>query len=590
MKLLVKGSAIATVSLFLCSGFAQAADVAQNTASISVQSKVNTIQPVPDIARILPSDTPYMIMVSTKSELWGGLNRFQLFKMIGDWASQYKPKGFDQFNFDYQRDIESKLTDQIGLVFLPKTKSTATIESNFLMVAGIKDPQASEFLLNKLQVNSQGAKVETYKGVKIYKLDTYQTPLPSKTTLSLQKTTAKPHSLKKAQGIAIAALPGYIIAGQSPQPIEQLVDSIESRTNNLANNSKFQQTFQNPQAKNALATLYMNPTTFFPLIQQLAKDPSLPFPVIGADINLKDYNKLGTVNGFMNLQPEGVHFQVNVNQSQFKFISNNQGTILSRMPAATYTTFTGSNLNAKWQILAAGLSTKPEFKKSLGEFRNYVRSMSGLDFDRDIMSWMDGEYGLFLFPTKGGLFSMFSPNSNMGVGLAIETSNHDAAEAALQKLSKFIKSTFNGQLAINTKTVKGQTVTSWDAQGDASKSVFAYSWLDNKTLVVSTGLGAIADLVPKPNVPLTSAYNFTTATNSLPHPNDGYFYVNMGSLMSWVYGLFPLQSQDRNFAIYKQAIGSVYSVSATTATKPDQQEFDILLVLAPDRKKYSLLH
>ncbi len=584
MKLLARGGATATLSLLLCSGFAQAADFSKTSTVVPPAQPEAKTQPVPDIARILPSNTPYTIMLSTKSELWGSLNRFALFKMAGDYSSQFIPKGLNGLNFDYQRDIQSQLGDQVGLVFLPKLgNATVKTESNFVMVASVKNQQTSQSWLNQLKANSQDAKFEDYKGVKILNIKTDSDILQiSNPVLSLNST--KP--IKKAQGFSIAALPGYIVAGETNQPIEQLIDSIQTNTDNLAENPKFQQTYQNPQATNALVSVYVNPTTFLPLAQDLAKDPSLPFPIIGAEnFNSKEYQKLGTINGFVTSQPEGLRVQFNVHQSQSQFPhrSQNKGAIVSRLPAATYTSLTGEDLNTKWQILTTALNTKPEYKKGLGEFRQYVRSTTGLDFDRDVMSWMNGEYAFFFFPTKGGLFKLFNPNSNMGIGLAVETNNHTAADASLKKLSNFIKSMSKGQIEVNTHTLKGKTVTSWDVPGGSANSLFAYSWLDDKTLIVSSGLGAIADLVPQPNVSLPAAYNFTTATNSLPHPNEGYFYMNMGSLMSWVYGFFPSQSNDKNYADLKQAIGSVYSISSTTTTKPDQEQLDFLLVLAPNR-------
>ncbi|MEO1560265.1 MAG: DUF3352 domain-containing protein [Cyanobacteria bacterium J06632_19] len=139
---------------------------------------------------------------------------------------------------------------------------------------------------------------------------------------------------------------------------------------------------------------------------------------------------------------------------------------------------------------------------------------------------------------------------------------------------------------MDTDAIKNQAVTSWDAEGDSAKSLLAYSWVDDNTLILTTGYGAIADLVPQPYVALPSAYNFNTATISLPSPNSGYFYMNMGSLLSWIYGFVPQEySNNLYFNMFKQAIGSVYSVSATTSSHVDREQADFLIVLAPVRKK-----
>ncbi|MEO0971258.1 MAG: hypothetical protein AAFX80_23830, partial [Cyanobacteria bacterium J06639_18] len=84
---------------------------------------------------------------------------------------------------------------------------------------------------------------------------------------------------------------------------------------------------------------------------------------------------------------------------------------------------------------------------------------------------------------------------------------------------------------------------------------------------------------------LPSAYNFKTATNSFPHPNQGYFYMNMGSVLSWVYGFVPAEFNSPYFQMFKKGIGSIYSISSSSSTTAEQEQFDTLIVLAPVRKE-----
>lgn len=90
----------------------------------------------------------------------------------------------------------------------------------------------------------------------------------------------------------------------------------------------------------------------------------------------------------------------------------------------------------------------------------------------------------------------------MGIGIAVETSDRTAAETTLKKLENLIASVSKGEVKITQKSIKNQPVTNWDIDGDAAQSLLAYSWVDDKTLIVTTGYGAIADLVPQPYVPL----------------------------------------------------------------------------------------
>jgi hypothetical protein len=549
----------------------------------------------PIIANVLPDDTPLVGLINTKKATWANLSRFQLFQTAFTAAAQFLPS---TLQLDYAKDIESWLGDQVAVAFMPKVGSTtATIDTNFLMLAPVKDETRLQLLLNKLKEDTPRVKVRQYKGITILELQAPQAePFTNKLPLSLQKLKSssvpelvKPNWLTKNRGIAIATLPGYVVSGITAKPIEQLIDATQSNAT-LAKNPQFQKTIQHSQSDKVLFTLYENLATFLPLISDISKDPSLPFPVLGVDaLNLEQLNKYGSVNGFLTLQPEGLRFQANAyhqtsKSKQGKVNLQKTETILDRMPGATYSAFTGRNLSQQWQQITKGLTTKPQLKDMLETLRSFVRSSTRLDLEQDILGWMDGEYGFFLFPTKGGLFKLVGPNFNLGIGLAVQTSDRTAAETTLKKLDEFAKSFSGGGVKINTHTIKGQTVTSWDVGGDSSQSLLAYSWVNKNTAIVTTGFGAIADLVPQPYILLPTTYNFTTATNSLPYPNQGYFYVNMGSLLSWFYNFLPSIFNDPSFQPWKQAIGSVYSISATTSIRPDREQFDILLVLAPTRK------
>ena len=339
--------------------------------------------------------------------------------------------------------------------------------------------------------------------------------------------------------------------------------------------------------------MYQDPSGYLTFVKEIIKDPSLGLPNFDLDNiisseQLKQYKSIGS---FLTVQKEGVRFQLNTYPSS-TFNRNNLAaniktqTILSRMPAATYTAVNGKNLDRRWQTIARVLSSQKEFENGLKMFRGFIRSNTGLDFERDIINWMDGEFAFFMFPTKGGFFQSINPNLNMGIGLAVETSDRTAAETTLNKLGNLITSVSKGEVKITQKSIKNQAVTSWDVDGDSAKSLLAYSWVDDKTLILTTGYGAIADLVPQPYVALPSAYNFNTATNSLPNPNTGYFYMNMGSLLSWIYGFVPQEySNNQYFNLFKQGIGSVYSVSATSFSNIEREQFDFLVVLAPVRSK-----
>lgn len=634
MKSLVKVGAIASLNLLCCSSFARAVDVknnldiqsniyqqnvsqntlSQNSIPANLKSRLQSSQTNTQFANFLPKDAPLVAIVDTTSENWRKAGNFQLFNTVWNGISFFIPP---QFKNGYATDIKPWLGEQVAFAFLPKVGSSkVTVDSNFVSLVPVKDEAALQRFLSKLTANGRFNQRQ-YKGITILETKVGKSSKPG---LSPQDSTlppvpespinkaAKPNSLnkpslkvppikrprtRKPTSLVIGVLPGHLAVGYSKQSIERVINTNQQKAATLAQNSQFQKTIKQPETGKPLFSMYQDPVGYITFAKDILKDPNLGLPPIDLDNilsseQLKQYQSLGS---FVMVQKEGIRFQVNAYPSP-EYKENNlvnnikTQTILSRMPAATYSAINGKNLNQRWKAISQILSSQKEFKNAFETFRKLIRINTGLDFDRDIMGWMDGEFALFMYPTKGGFFQAVKPSSDMGIGLAVETTNRTAAETTLNKLGDYIKSVSKGEMKVVKKSIKNQTVTSWDFDGDSEKSLLAYSWVDDNTLILTTGYGAIADLVPQPYLALPSAYNFNTATNSLPSPNSGYFYMNMGSLLSWVYGFVPKQyANNPFFNMFKQAIGSVYSISATTSSQVDREQSDFLIVLAPVRKK-----
>ncbi|MGB6298989.1 MAG: DUF3352 domain-containing protein [Rivularia sp. (in: cyanobacteria)] len=627
MKSLIRVGAIATLNLLCCSSFAQAVDVTnrievesdiyrqnvlKNTLSQNVPpaSLKNRLQPTgknTEFANFLPKDAPLVATIDTSSETWKQAGKFQLFQAAWNGISFLIPP---QFKTGYATDIKPWLGEQIAVAFLPKHDSSqVTVNDNFVSLIPVKDEVALKRFLTKLKAGGN-LNQRQYKGITILETKTGsslqdntippvpKSPINKANKPSIFQKPIKNPGLKKPQvskptSLVIGILPGHLAVGYSNKSIERVINTNRQKAATLAQNPLFHKTIKQPQTGKPLFAMYQDPVGYIDFAKEIIKDPSLGLPTIDLESilsseQLKNYQSLGS---FVTVQKEGIRFQVNAYlspESNRNNLADNIKTqnILSRMPAATYSAVNGKNLNLRWEAISKLLTSQKEFKDGLTTLRGLIRSNTGLDLDRDIISWMDGEFAFFMYPTKGGFFQAMNPSTDMGIGLAVETSNRVAAENTLNKLGNLIASVSKGEVKVAQKSIKNQAVTSWDVGGDSANSLLAYSWVDNNTLVLTTGYGALADLVPQPYIPLDKAYNFNTATNSLPSPNNGYFYMNMGSLLSWVYGFVPQQySNNPYFNIFKQAIGSVYSISATTSNKVDKEQSDFLIVLAPVRKK-----
>ncbi len=113
-----------------------------------------------------------------------------------------------------------------------------------------------------------------------------------------------------------------------------------------------------------------------------------------------------TVDTHLWVAPEGIH-----SQSNFYYttphpelatpLSATTDQLLSQLPAATYLSANSRDIKRQWQALTKAGLKDPSSQWLVDSIRKGVRTATGLDMDKDVISWMDGEYALALFPTTG---------------------------------------------------------------------------------------------------------------------------------------------------------------------------------------------
>ncbi|MBW4690602.1 MAG: DUF3352 domain-containing protein [Lyngbya sp. HA4199-MV5] len=405
-----------------------------------------------------------------------------------------------------------------------------------------------------------------------------------------EPSPAKPQQPK---GLAIALLPGNLAVAAQVETLEDLIDA-RSEREPLSQSPLFQRTLQHPQAGRSLVTSYGEVSAIAKFLWALTKNsPSTAefgLPPM-SESQLTALTKLySTVDSRIWLAPEGIHSQVNfyytTPQPQMATrVVPDANQILSRLPSATYLSASSRNFKQQWKNSLDSAQDDLASQIAITSLRNGFRTATGLDPEKDIIPWMDGEYAFFFFPTRGGFLNYIYPKLNLGVGLIVQTSDRPAAEAALKKLDQFIKKEAKGEVAIVPKQLKGQPIVSWETKDKGKMiSFLSHGWVDAKTLVITTGAQPMADLTPKPYLPLHLNYTFQTATTSFPIPNDGYFYVNMGATLSFFYNLIlPSLSTTESVFVqeFQRIAGSVRSVSYSNSATAEAQRVDSLWVLAP---------
>jgi hypothetical protein len=677
------------------SGFLLTAAIALPIPAVAQSVAPPTAIEPPAATKVLPANTPGLLLVNLTGETWQALNRFSPNPEL----TTLNVPMLDSFlvpalGFSFEQDIQSWLGKQAAIALLPATEGVTTFGEKAVMLVPSTNSDRLQAFIEKLKPKlGQPPTERDYKGIKILEWTTIapanpESPTPSErpadadsprplpvlpapkasaATKQIQSCAspllkceqapeAEIQSAPKSEGfqprnVAIAVVANHLAVAMEAKTLETLID-LQTGEKSLAQNPQFQRTMQHPQFGRSLTVVYGEFAGILKFLTPLLDKPDPltqtllqllpagfdqttsgfdtaqaepqrspappaqprppapparprmppqprpenkpePFDPARLEAIYKDYS---TFDAFTWVEPLGIRSQSNIFYTTPKPELATQSVpnpdqIVRRLPATTYLGVNSRNFKQQWEIALKSLADDPVTQRGIQKAREELRKNAGLDLDKDIIGWMDGEYAVVAFPSKQGLFNTVSPNFDMEFGVMLQTSDRPRAEALLRKLEQLAKSSSpnpSNQPIIVNRSVNGTPVVSWegkDFRRAGNFSVFAYGWIDQDTLLITTGTGAMTALAPKPGLPLDRSFLFKTATESLPTPNDGYFYVNMGASLSWAYALarpfLPTESSYAiGFQLFQTAIGRIRSLSYTSLSTPEKQQVDSLLVLA----------
>jgi hypothetical protein len=234
------------------------------------------------------------------------------------------------------------------------------------------------------------------------------------------------------------------------------------------------------------------------------------------------------------------------------------GKLLSQFPENSLSVFNGSNLNQIWTNTTSILAAEPEFNNSLNMLEGGLQMSSGLDLEKDIFGWMDGEYAFGLIPTQTNVI----PELGFGLGGAMlfETQQSDVAKKTLARLDDLLESSMGTRPT--QMQIRGKTMTQW--REPFSGFTLTYGWLDDNSLMFTVGDRVAESLGTKT---LTKSSKFDTFSKQLPNDNLGYFYLDMKPVSNVFNNLSDYQKQE----IKPEAIELINSLDSIggTSTMPN---------------------
>lgn len=516
-------------------------------------------------ANIIPEDALFTVSLSTDSDQWKKLRSFgnkesqaALDKNLIQWRDRFLAKE----GYDFQKDVSPWVGDQVTIAILaPKVPQTAsrpvasdgklaTMGQSVVMVLPIKDQ-------NKIQTTFAQTKALKRKWV----------------DREFEGITIKEAQSTSGEKLSTAIIEErFLVVADNPLATETAIKAYKNKAT-LANSNGFAKHLPQIASYQPLVQFYVN----VPSAAQIAATSGqrrLPAQVLA---QLKNNQGLaGTVSlDSLGLRLKGVSW-LKPNSRRVLAVDNKPTTMTNRLPAETLMMFSGGNLRRLWADYVLTSQKNPLSPIQPEKLRKGFKNLSSLDLDKDLLSWMGGEFAISIVPNTPR--EEFPQDVRAALVFMVRATNRRKAEASFKQLDDAMRNQY--QFQIKEEKLGEVPVVRWI--GPSGTLTATHGWLDEDIAFLTLGTPVTDKIIPKPKNILANTASFQKAVPKELNSINTQFFLDMeGVARSFsLSGLFPTEQSFLN-AINSVGITSTVSDSRTT-------RYDILLKLKEGEKPTSL--
>lgn len=525
------------------------------SAAFWVLTQGKLFSKLPVGANIIPEDALFAVSLTTDPSQWQKLRSFgtketqaELDKYLVELRSRFLTNN----GYDFQKDISPWVGNEVTIAILapdmkkntPTDGSGATKEQSMVMVLPIKNPQTAKTILAQPKMLKGGKLVErTYQGIAIK-----QTEGQSKENFSAAVLDER-----------------FLVITDNPKATERAIDAYKNKTT-LATTGGFADNFPKIANYQPFAQFYVN----VPIAAKIAAaSPNRPLP---AQVLAQLQNNQGLA-GTITLESEGIRLKgiswLNPNSQRTLAVENNAGSMQNRLPAETLMMLSGGNLKRLWADYVLTSHSNPVSPVPPEALRSGVKSLTNneLDLDRDLLSWMGGEFSVSVMPSiaKEG----YKEDFRAAFVFMVQASDRALAEASIQRLDDIMKNQY--QFQIKPETIADKPAVNWI--GPYGTLTATHGWLDNDVAYLIMGAPVTNKIVPRPNNTLASTFPFQKTVPSDPNPTNGQFFLDVERTVK----NFPLPTLFSNQETVLEATRSIGITSAVSDSHSNR--YDIFIEL-----------
>ncbi|MCC5651203.1 DUF3352 domain-containing protein [Nostoc sp. XA013] len=518
-------------------------------------------------ANIIPGDALFAVSLTTDPQQWQKLREFGTKETQAELDKnliELRDRFLTNNGYDFQKDIAPWVGNDVTIAILapatvnkalPKPVTTnqdaVSNQQSMVMVLPVKNPEIAKNILAQPKTLKQGKWIDrTYQGITIKQIEG-----------------------QAGENLSAALLDRrFLVITDSPKATERAIDAYKNQTS-LATTGGFAENFPKIANYQRFGQFYVNVPTAAKIA---AASPNRPLP---AQVLAQLQNNQGLA-GTMTLEAEGIRFKgvswLNPNSQRVLAVENKAGTMQSRVPAETLMMLSGGNLQRLWEDYVLTSQRNPRSPIAPEQIRGGIKSLTDLDLDKDLLSWMKGEFSLSLIPTtpKQG-----SPDDFLvGLLFMVQASNRQSAEASIKQLDEVMRSQY--QFQVQPAKVAGQPVVNWVSPYGTLTAT--HGWLDGDVAFLVVGAPITDKIVPKPNNILASTLPFQQTVPTEPNPTNGQFFLDVERTVK----NFPLPTLIPNQQTLLAATRSIGMTSGVSDNRSNR--YDIFIALKKVRNSTAL--
>jgi hypothetical protein len=451
----------------------------------------NSVMPLG--ATVTPQTTLLSLTATTDRDPWRKLAGLGTADSKTRWQNQLK--GFETdflnpFGLTYDKDIRPWVGPQITLTLLsPAPEDAVQVGANAIVwFLPLRDAAQAQSVLARMGSTPQK---RIYKDVEV---QVFQG--------SNRKT------------VAITILEGrLLVASNGNITLNQIIDTYRGGPS-LAQTPRLQEALNTIADRSSFAQLYVNlPIATAGVLQDA-----------GSSIPKSTIEQVQAVQGFgsnITLTGETLNFKaiswLKPDAKQTLKSTNNSQTLARLLPADTLMTTSGSDFRQFWQDYSQGTESQLIVPLNPGKIQSGLQQSTGIDFEKEFVSWMGGEFIAAVVPTAA------KPKQGVGVTLLVKASDRTQADRSFQKLDNAMRDRHNFLVA--TSKLGNRTVTTWKVPPNLPLA--SHGWLDNNVAFFTFGAPITDRIVTPPTSSLADAERFRSTNAKHLSPSAGYFYVDL---------------------------------------------------------------